>query len=61
MKVNLLKTAYITEDNNIFECDDPNKFAQVLKTIGSSASSEEVELILNEKGIPYKRYKVTEV
>ena len=58
MKVNLLKTAYITEDNNIFECGDLNKFAQVLKTIGSSASSEEVERVLNEKKIPYKRYVI---
>ena len=58
MKVKLLKTAYITEDDNIFECSDLDKFAQVLKTIGTSASSEEAERILSEKGIPYKRYKV---
>ena len=58
MKVNLLKTAYITEDGSIFECEDTNKFAQVLKNVGESASSEEAERILNEKGIPYKRYKV---
>lgn len=58
MKVDLLKTSYIAEDGNIFECSDPNKFAQILKTIGTSASSEEVENVLTEKGIPYKRYKV---
>ena len=60
MKVKLLNTAYITEDNSIFECEDINKFAQVLKTIGSSTSSEDVESILNKKGIPYKRYKIIE-
>ncbi len=59
MKVKLLNTAYIAEDNNIFECGDLNKFAQVLKTIGESASSEEAEHILKEKGIPYKRYKIS--
>ena len=61
MQLNMLKTAYITEDNNIFECIDYNKFTNVLKTIAESASSEEVEVILTKKGIPFKRYKVTEV
>ena len=60
MKVNLLKTAYLTEDGSIFECGDPNKFARVLKTIGSSPSSKDVENTLTEEGIPYKRYKVIE-
>lgn len=60
MEVHLLNTAYITEDGCIFECKDLNKFPQVLKTIASSVSSEEAEGILNKKGIPYKRYNISE-
>ena len=62
MKVNLLKTAYITGDGNIFECEceDTNSFAQVLKIISKSVSSEEAEVILTEKKIPFKRYKLRE-
>ena len=61
METQLLNTAYITEDNNIFECSDLNKFAQVLKIVGASASSEDAERTLKEKGIPFKRYKVIAV
>ncbi len=61
MKVDLLKTAYITGDGNIFVCEDTNRFAQVLNIVATSVSSEEAEVILTEKGIPFKRYKLTEV